>query len=233
MRPHWYKWEIGRNRNQSPQSRGETVRLAIFGATGRTGRLLVAQALEAGHEVVAFTRSPRKLDLENERLIVVQGDVLDGAMVARAIPAAGAVLSVLGPASNEPVFEVSRGMENILAAMEAHGVQRLVQSIGAGVSDPLDKPGLLDWGIKVALKLASRNVYEDMVRANDLIRGSNRDWTLVRVPMLTDDPPTGSVKTGYLGQGVGFRVSRADMAAFILRQADDLTYLRQAPVISN
>jgi hypothetical protein len=72
-----------------------------------------------------------------------------------------------------------------------------------------------------------------MVRVADLIRASDLDWTLVRVPMLTDAPPSGDVLVGYLGRGVGARISRTDMAAFILEQASDDTYLRQAPVISN
>ena len=208
------------------------MKFGIFGATGRAGKILVAQALEAGYEVVAFARTPSKLGIEHERLSLVQGDVQDAESVASAISGTGAVLSVLGPTSNEPTYEVSKGMANILAAMEGHDVHRLVQSVGAGVGDPNDKPGLFDKLIKVTLKLASRHVYEDMVRVNDLIRASDRDWTLVRVPMLTDEPPTGDLKVGYLGQGVGTRLSREDLARFMLDQLEDDTYVRKAPVIS-
>ncbi len=209
------------------------MKLAIFGATGRTGKILVAQALETGYEVVAFARKPSNLGIEHARLSVVQGDVQDAESVASAISGADAVLSVLGPTSNEPTYEVSKGLANILATMEQHDVRRLVQSVGAGVGDPNDKPGLFDKFIKVVLKLASRHVYEDMVRVNDLIRASDRDWTLVRVPMLTDEPPAGDLKVGYLGKSVGSRVSRADMASFVLQQVEDDTYVGQAPVISN
>jgi hypothetical protein len=119
-----------------------------------------------------------------------------------------------------------------VAAMEAQGVRRLVQSVGACASDPRDRPGLLDRAIKVALKLVSRHVYEDMVRTAGIIRVSDLDWTLVRVPMLTDDPAQGDLRVGYVGQGVGPRVSRADLAAFVLQQVEDPTWVRQAPVIS-
>ena len=209
------------------------MKLAILGATGSTGKLLVQQALGAGHHVVAFARTPSKLGIEHEHLDMVQGDVQDAEQVANAIAGTEAVLSVLGPTSNEPAYEVSRGMVNILAAMEKHGVRRLIQTVGAGVGDSRDEPGLFDRMIKVLLKLASRHVFEDMVRVNDIIRASDLDWTLVRVPMLTDEPPAGDVKVGYLGKGVGSRISRADIAAFMLKQADSDTYLRQAPVISN
>ena len=209
------------------------MKLAILGATGSTGKLLVQQALGAGHHVVAFARTPSKLGIEHEHLDMVQGDVQDAEQVANAIAGTEAVLSVLGPTSNEPAYEVSKGMVNILAAMEKHGVRRLIQTVGAGVGDSRDEPGLFDRMIKVLLKLASRHVFEDMVRVNDIIRASDLDWTLVRVPMLTDEPPAGDVKVGYLGKGVGSRISRADIAAFMLKQADSDTYLRQAPVISN
>jgi putative NADH-flavin reductase len=209
------------------------MRLAIFGATGRTGKHLVAQALATGHEVVAFARTPSRLEIEHERLVLVEGDVQDAQVVADAVAGADAVLSVLGPTSNEPTYEVSRGMANITAAMEAHGVRRLVQSVGAGVSDPRDQPRLFDRAIKVALKLFSRHVYGDMVRTAEIIRASDLDWILVRVPMLTGDPVQGDLKVGYLGQGVGPRVSRAALAAFMLQQVEDTTYVHQAPVISN
>lgn len=209
------------------------MKLTIFGATGRTGKLLVQQALEAGHQVVAFARTPSKLGIEHESLEVMQGVVQDAGQVTTAVAGTEAVLSVLGPTSNEPTYEVSQGMANILAAMDEHNVRRLIQTVGAGVGDPNDKQGLFDKVIKVALKLASRHVYEDMVRVNDAIRASDLEWTLVRVPMLTDDPPAGDVQVGYLGKGVGTRISRADIASFMLKQLEDDTYLRQAPVISN
>jgi putative NADH-flavin reductase len=208
------------------------MKLAIFGATGRTGLRLVEQALDAGHEVVAFSRTPGKLALEQERLSVVHGDLQDPDQVSRAITGADAVLSVLGPTNSRPTYEVSQGIDKILAAMHENNVRRLIQSVGAGVGDPRDDPGLFDRAIKLLLKLVSRYVYEDMLRVAIQIRASDLDWTLVRVPMLTDDPPAGDLRIGYLGQGVGSRVSRADLAAFMLQEVAANRYLRQAPVIS-
>lgn len=209
------------------------MKLAIVGATGRTGQHLVREALAAGHEVVAFARSPAKLELEHDRLSVVQGDVADGERVAGAIAGADAVLSVLGPADNKPDLKVNRGMANILAAMERHGVRRLVQSIGAGVPDPHDTPRPADRSIRLLVRTLSRNVYQDMAQVDRLVRASDLDWTIVRVPRLTDEPRSSRLRVGYVGQGVGTRLSRADLAEFMLRQAEDPTYLRQAPAISN
>lgn len=209
------------------------MKLAIFGATGRTGQHIVRQALEAGYEVRAFTRSPHKLAASSENLTVVEGNVTDAGAVERAVTGVDAVISVLGPTENKPTFEVTTGTEHILSAMERHGVERLVISAGAGVGDPQDEPTLVNRAINVLLRLASRWVYEDMKRTVETVRDTDVDWTVVRVPMLTDDPGTGSVSAGYVGRGMGMRISREDMARFMLQQVEDATYRHQAPVISN
>jgi putative NADH-flavin reductase len=209
------------------------LKITLFGATGGTGKYLVEAALARGYYVTAFARNPAKLGLQSERLFTVEGDIQDPQKVFEAVAGADVVISVLGPTSNQPTFEVSRGMANILAAMQAYGVRRLVVSSGAGVSDLNDAPGLVDHLIGALLKLTSRHVLEDMRRTVDLVRTSDRDWTVVRVPMLTNDPKTGEVKVGYVGKGIGTRISRSDMAGFMLQQATDKTYLCQAPAISN
>lgn len=209
------------------------MKLAIFGATGETGRHLVKQALERGHEVTAFTRSPEKLPINSDRLTVVQGDVRNADKVNEAIAGVDAVLSALGPAENKPVFTVTEGTQNILDAMNRYGVERLVVSAGAGVGDPNDEPKLFNHAINFLLKIVSRWVYEDMRRTVDLVRGSHVKWTVVRVPMLTDDEPTADVKVGYVGKGLGSRLTRADMARFMLDQVESDELVHRAPAISN
>lgn len=209
------------------------MKLTIFGGTGRTGQHLVEQALAAGHDVTVLARTPGKLSDLGPQLAVVTGDIRDAAAVSRAVAGADALLSVLGPTSNAPDLQVSQGMSHILDAMRAEGVRRLIVSAGAGVSDPQDTPQFVNRVISALLKLTSRNVLEDMTRTVDLVRQSDRDWTIVRVPMLTDDPASGAVQAAYVGQGMGMRVGRADLAQFMLAQLDDATYLRQAPAISS
>ncbi len=210
-----------------------TKTVAIFGATGRAGKHLVQQALDSGYCVRALARDPGKLAMQHERLLVIQGSLGDAARVEQVVAGADAVLSVLGPTSNEPTFEISQGTTTIIKAMKQHGVKRLVISAGAGVGDPGDAPKLFNKLINVALKATARNVYEDMLKTVATVRESELDWTVVRVPRLTDGPPTGQIKTGMVGKGTGVNLSRADMAAFMLQQVDDFRHLRQAPVISN
>jgi putative NADH-flavin reductase len=209
------------------------MKLAIFGATGRTGRVLLQKALEEDHQVTVLVRNPAKLTEQNDHLTVIQGSLNDISGVEQAVAGAEAVLSVLGPANNQPTYEISRGMQVIITAMQQQGVKRLVVSAGAGVGDPDDSPRLFNQLMNVLLKATSRYVYEDMLKTVELVRASDLDWTVMRVPMLTDDPATGNVKVGMVGKGMGPRISRADMANFMLQQAKSNQFIRKAPAISN
>lgn len=209
------------------------MRITILGATGQTGQLLVEQALERGYKVMAFARTPEKLRFSDKNLRIVQGDVCEAISVERAIQGTDVVISVLGPTKNEPLFDVSQGMEHILKAMNKYNVDRLVVSVGAGVGDPHDEPGFFNLVINFLLKLFSRWVYEDMVRVAEMVRDSELDWILVRVPMLTSNEPTGEIKVGYVGKGMGPRITRGDLATFMLDQVEVDSYVHQAPAISN
>ena len=209
------------------------MKIAIFGGTGRTGLLLVEQALEQGYQVVALAREPAKLTFQHDALKVVHGDVKDPASVATVVNGVDAVISVLGPTSNAASYEVSLGMENILKAMNQYAVKRIIMSAGAGVGDPDDKPGFVNKLINVLLKATAKNVYEDMMKTVAILRSSDRDWTVVRVPMLTDGPKTGKFKVGLVGKGMGSRISRADLASYLLNQTRATEQVRRAPVISD
>jgi putative NADH-flavin reductase len=217
----------------APAPTPSVLHVTIFGGTGKTGRHLVERALAGGHHVTVLARTPSKLDLEHDRLRIVEGDVQDHAAVSEAVAGADAVLSVLGPTQNTPDYQVSQGTAHILEAMRAHDVSRIVISAGAGVGGEGDQPKLVDHLISFALKLAARHVLEDMTRTVRAVRESDREWTVVRVPMLTEDAPKGSVRVGRVGVDTGPRIARADLARFMLDQVDDATHVRSTPVISN
>lgn len=208
------------------------MRLAIFGGSGKTGQHLIQQALENGHEVVVLARTPSKVAVQHPYLSIVQGDIRDAARVEETIKGVDAVLSVLGPVNNKPDFAISRGMDNILKAMQKHNVRRVIISAGAGVRDPHDKPKLIDRFFGFILNTLSKNVVADMRQVVDKTRTSDRDWTIVRVPMLTDQTMKGELKVGYVGD-ISPKITRADMAAFMLKQVQDKTYLKKSPAVSN
>jgi len=210
------------------------MKITIFGATGGTGKQLVEQALEAGNEVTAFVRNPSKLNTKHERLTIVQGELTDQAMIERAVNGADAVISVLGPRGDSKNKPITRGTQNILAAMKKQGVRRLIISSTPSVKDPNDLPDFKFKALVTLVKLTMHAAYEEITSVAETVRMSDLDWTIVRVSMLNNNPKSGKVKVGYLGKGeVGTRISRADMADFMLKQVQDTKYLRKAPVISN
>lgn len=212
---------------------GDTMKLTIFGASGKTGILLVQQALAAGYDVVAFVRDPNKLPVQHEHLTIIQGDAADAAAVERAIIGADAVLSALGPTPNSAKGIQTTATRNIVAAMKKHGVRRLVSLTGAGVDAPQDQPKLINHIIKFALKTLAGDVLRDGQGHAQVIQVSNLDWVIVRGPRLQDGPHTGKYRVGWVGVNTGTTLNRADLADFMLTQITDTTYLRKLPAISN
>lgn len=209
--------------------------LAVFGATGRTGQVLVRQALERGYEVRALVRDPAKLAAQQgnpEGLEAVQGDATDPLAVERTVEGADPVVSMLGQVKGGSKTLLGTAAGHILGAMRRHGVKRLILLSGAGVSADGDQPKLMDRAIVGLLKLISREVYEDSLAAVQQVRSSALDWTVVRAPMLSDGPKTGVYRVGSVGKDSGTRISRADLADFILRELEDGGYRQKLPVVS-
>jgi putative NADH-flavin reductase len=210
------------------------MRLTVFGATGRAGRLLIEQALASGYNVVAYARDPSKLDTKDEHLTVVQGELTDQMLIENAVKGADAVISVLGPRGDSKNKPLTEGMKNIIAAMKKHGVRRLIISSTISAKDSNDLPEFRARTLVNLVKLTMHAAYEEIVSVAETVRASDLDWTIVRLTLLNDKPKSEKVRAGYLGRReVGTWVSRADVADFMLKQVEDTKYLRQAPAISN
>lgn len=195
--------------------------LFILGATGGTGKQLVAQALEAGHDVVALVRDPAKAPPGQPRLRVVIGDILtDPAPLAEALRGRDAVVSALGVGrALRPGGLIARGTPVLIDAMRGAGVRRLVYTSAIGVGDSFADAPLFS---RTLIRVLLRNVYEDKAAGEESVQRSGLDWTIVQPAQLTDGPLTGS----YLaGEGIRHRgmprISRADVAHFLLGRLAD------------
>ncbi|MEU2092505.1 NAD(P)-dependent oxidoreductase [Nocardia beijingensis] len=207
------------------------MRIAVFGATGTVGRLVVERALREGHEVTAFTRSAASVTQRHERLRVVEGDVLDTNSVQRAVEGQDAVLVSLGNGRNGVVR--AGGTKAVIDAMRRTGVKRLICQTTLGVGDSRGNLNFL-WKY-VMFGLLLRPAYTDHVEQEKHVVASDLDWTIVRPSAFTDGPATGSYRRGFPANepGLTLKISRADIADFMIEQLTDTTYLRQAPGISN
>ena len=118
------------------------MKIAVFGGTGTTGRLLIAQALEEGLSVTAYARHPEKLGTPHEGLTVIRGELSDAAAIERAVAGADAVVSLLGQGRPVKGTPIATGTRGILAAMSKAGVRRIVVIATASAADPKDRPPL-------------------------------------------------------------------------------------------
>jgi uncharacterized protein YbjT (DUF2867 family) len=188
------------------------MNLAILGATGRTGSLVVERALAAGHTVTALVRSPEKLTNGNPNLRVVSGQATDASAVSRALEGADAVISTLG--GKPPVMTDSIGA--IIDAARKTGVSRVVVlSTFAAERDRLDAATRLLTGIGMGAML------KDKLAGEEMLRRSGLEWTIAYASILSDSPATGSVVVLPDGarRRLSQKISRADLAAWMVEAA--------------
>ena len=209
------------------------MKILIVGATRGIGRQLLEQTLTSGHTVTALVRNPQKLSTQNARLKIIKGDILDSDSVALAMDGQDAVCCTIGvkiPWIRVTVF--SEGTKNLLQAMERSGVKRLVCVTGIGAGDSKGHGGFLYDSIFLPFLL--RTIYADKDRQESLIKASGVDWTIVRPGFLTNGPLTEHYRilTNMAGVTAG-RISRADVAHFILKALEVKHYLRQTPLLTS
>lgn len=205
------------------------MKVVIFGANGKTGLLLVEQALAKGHQVIAYVRRPRSILIENPKLKIVVGNLNEPLKMKDAVMDADACVSTLGGGSlTKHSPEMINGIKNIISVMEIAKVHRFVylSSLGAGESIKLIPQPLRFFLSKILLRvpLADHNTNEGNIIKSKL------QWTIVRPGSLTDGQLTGDLKYGddnskYKGASP---ISRANVASFILQQLNDNSYHRKA-----
>ena len=211
------------------------MKLLVIGATGATGKEIVSQALAQGHAVTALMRNPAKADFA-PAVKKARGDILDPGSLKQALTEQEAVISSLGSAATGPFKKMtmlSAGTRNLIGAMQAQHVNRLVCITGIGAGESKGHgPWWYNWFVQ---PMILRGVYEDKTRQEAVVRGSGLDWTLVRPGALTNGPAKGleavRVLIDLTGVQAGF-ISRADVAAFCLGELTDGRCRQQAPVIT-
>lgn len=206
-------------------------KVIIFGATGTLGREVTSRALEKGYTVTAFARDPGKLEIENADLLKIPGDVLDPAAVAEAVEGQDAVLFVVGAGLKGGVR--SEGTRNVVDAMNKKGVRRLVCLSTLGAGDSWDTLNFYWKHIMFGLLL--RQAYADHQEQEQHVAESDLDWTIVRPSAFTDERPEGELRHGDLrgADGLKLKVSRPEVADFILEEMERKAWVGKRPGISH
>jgi len=206
------------------------MKITVIGATGTVGRHIVDRALLQGHEVTAFARNASSVTLGHPNLSIVEGDVMLAGDVLSAVAGQDAVIVALGAGRQGTVRSV--GTRHVVDAMKRQGVSRLIvqSTLGAGDS----RPALNFYWKRIMFGLLLRPAYADHQRQEEIVAASGLDWTIVRPSAFTDGPATNQYNHGFAPtiKGLAMKISRADVAGFVLRQLTDQTYLRRAANLS-
>ncbi len=201
-----------------------THRICIFGASGATGLALTQQALARGYAVNAFVRSETAQAKLPSGVTVVVGSLLDRGDVAAAVAGCDAVICAIGPRPSSPEPFCAAATANIIEAMKAGGVRRLICQTGALIGDYPH----LSWFMRMM-----RNSYQrqqpalaaDRAEQERLVAASGLDWTVVKPPRLTNGVARGRVHSGEsLKVGALSSISRADLARFMLDEVESPQY---------
>lgn len=207
--------------------------IALFGATGQTGKLLLEEALTAGHEVKALVRNAAKLKREHPRLIVFEGDVLKEEDVRKIVEGTDIVVSLFGHVKGSPDWLQTDGTKNIVSAMKENKLDRIISLSGGGLAFPeKDEPKFVDKMIRTIMKIAVPKVLNDAIEHHKVLQDSGLKWTIVRGPRLTNEPKLGSYRVGWVGVNASTKISRAELANFILTQVEDESFNLQMPFVS-
>ncbi|UOQ54772.1 NAD(P)-dependent oxidoreductase [Hymenobacter cellulosivorans] len=214
-------------------------RILLYGATGRTGGLILDYALAQGYAVTALVRNPQKLTRTSPHLTVVAGSPTDPDIVRRAMAGCQAVVSALSALSETESFSVQKitpphtlatVMQHTVAAMRELGVKRIVtlSSIGAGDSWPY-----APWYMRLMIRLTNfRHVFADHAAQEELVRQSGLEWVIARPVALNDQEELGQLVVRYHERPAPFSISRRQLARFMVDSLRDDAYVGKAPLLA-
>ena len=217
------------------------MRFLVLGGTGPSGIELIRKTfgLYPDAQVVVYVRSPQKIPedlLNNPALIVVQGLLEDLDKVETALVGVDAVVSALGPVYGQPPnTPIANFYDHLIDLLHKHNIKRIIVLGTASFADPNDKPSLRFAALVRGVKLLANSMYKDIVAIGTVIttKGADLDWTIARVPVLTNADTEGVV-AGYIGdKEIGTMLARKAFAAFVIGEVEKREWVKKSPMISN
>jgi len=208
------------------------MKLLVIGATRGIGRRLVELALDEGHNVTALVRDPGKMSASHDRLHMIKGDIRNKEAVDLAVKNQDAVCICIGiHPTRKPVTVFSEGAKTVIEALTHSDTNQLICVTGIGAGDSKNHGGF--FYDRIFNPLLLKTIYEDKERQEALVRNSNLEWVIVRPGFLTNGPLTGTYRVLIDLSGVtAGKISRADVAHFILTEIKEKAYLSKTPLLT-
>lgn len=204
------------------------MKVALFGASGRTGKEIMIQSLVKGYQVHALVRNLESIDLKDSKLTLTQGDVLDPIAVEKVVKDADVVLVALGARSSKEANVHSTGTQYIVDAMNKNGIKRIVVASSAGLFGAKDSSFVFG---NIIRPIFLRKIFAEKLNELEILNKSALEWILVRPAALIDGQKTGKYHVTE-DKPAGKNITRADVAAFMLGQLNGSKYIRKMPIIS-
>ncbi|WP_374950884.1 NAD(P)-dependent oxidoreductase [Mucilaginibacter sp.] len=206
-------------------------KVALIGGTGKAGKYLLKQLLIQNFHVKLLHRKPETLQIENPLIEVVTGDARDPKAINSLLHGCDVVLSCLSqPVGEQTIF--SDATDNILNAMQIHGINRYITTAGLNVDAPADNKGpQAQFGTRWMYENYPQTTADRQVEYN-LLSASNINWTMVRLPLIEQTDEVTEIAVN-LRDCPGSNISATSLALFMIAQIDSKEYVKQAPFIAN
>lgn len=209
--------------------------IAVFGASGAIGKLLVKKALNDGYKIKAYVRNPKKIDFSHPNLTVVKGELNEYERIKNFIKDTNTVLSTLGPsmdpkAKGNPVLD---GHVNIIKAMENENKSRFITLATPSVKFEKDKKSLSTILTPILGRLFVPRAYKETVLIGNIVKSSTLNWTIVRIISPVNDDTSNHIKVTFGVKKIKWKISRKNIASFMLDQVKDSKYIKSMPIIGS
>ena len=206
------------------------MKVLVIGAAGRTGRVVVEQAVAAGHEVTALVRHTG--DYKGPGVRVVEGDATDRTAIDAAVLGQDAVLDTVGGKTPYKATTLESSVASaVISSMQRHGVRRLVVTSMIGEGDSEANTPIYD---RLLLTSFLRGADKDKAAMESTVEASGLDWVILRPAVLSDDPAKGDVRVFDAATGEkAHKITRFDLASFMVAQLSSDEHLHQAVTIAN
>ncbi len=210
--------------------KGNEKTIGIIGGTGKVGRFLIQKAIENNYKVRVLVRNPEKLSNSKYNIDVVKGDAKNKDDIRALLKGCDVVISTVGqPPKAEPIYSIVT--DNILNVMKENGIKRYIVVSGAPVNDPRDKKDVFNKFIAIMMRWVFSKMMIDKQKELEILRKSDLDWTLVRLPLVKEGFPVGKIKES-LECVPGTKIDNMDIADFLIKQITKEDYIKCCPFIS-
>lgn len=210
------------------------MNILLFGATGAIGKILLEKLLNDGHQVTVYTRSPKKITIQNNSLQIVNGELKDLNQHSEIFDGIDTVVSVMGPPlkRNYEGTELTDAHRNIIEIMKSKGIKRFVTLATPSVKFEKDKSSMMTWFPPFFAKLAFPKAYKEITSIGEMVKNSQLDWTIVRI-IAPVDKETKPYKVSFGDTKISFSLSRNQIAEFFKDTIEKQNHLASMPIIGS